>query len=323
MQHMFPFKACHCLPAFLLASAFPRELSMSLVGSAQCWPLCWKIKNLVCYLNFSSPSKCQVGASCRSCLSREAWLWWSLMEKGTDGRSLSPNLTCTWLSCPSAGCAGWHKVGHHEGTPSPKPRWDSRNPFLPFSTQESFQDTARCHCCPKPQGCVVQNSSAPRAGLLWLLEARLISPKWWVADPAVLEESLQMGILSGCALKLDWDEESSELSDGARGKSWATAESPLCLRSQRVSQSDVNGTTGRHKSSCSKCASGLGKFTVSLYQFSRNTFFTCYLIFFFQHTKISLHISSFSNSFMWNPTSVARNPCWALLQLPLKYILHN
>lgn len=179
MQHMFPFKACHCLPAFLLASAFPRELSMSLVGSAQCWPLCWKIRNMVCYLNFSSPSKCQVGASCRICLSHEAWLWWSLMEKGTDGRSLSPNLTCN-LTCMSFSWLCWVAQGRASwGNPIPKAQMGQSQSFSPFFNPGKLPRHSKVPLLPKTSG---------------LCCAKLLSPTSWSPltsrSPADLSEMM-------------------------------------------------------------------------------------------------------------------------------------
>jgi len=64
--------------------------------------------------------------------------------------------------------------------------------------------------------------------------AKLLSPASWSpptsrsranlsgtpgSGPWVWEESLQMGLLPGCALQLAWDEEGSGLNDGAYGKS--------------------------------------------------------------------------------------------------------
>lgn len=264
-QHMFSFKACHYLPAFFFFFFFfgYRFSSTTCMSSPwQCSPLAITLENsesawllLFC---FSSPSERQLWAACKSRLSQEAWLWPSLMVGAR--RSPKPHAHVAQLSF------SWqHKVRNGEEL---HPKRDGVGViFLPSPSQEGFQDTTGCRCRPKPQRYIGQSSSPLRAGLLLRLvgaglsSLKLISPR------------------------LGW---------GGRWAKWWGMWKKLSNRSVTAapqesaseSESDVNGATGRHKSSLSQHTSGLDNiFTGCLHRLSRNTFFTCSFSFFFSLWK--------------------------------------
>lgn len=140
----------------------------------------------------------------------------------------------------------------------------------------------------------------------------------------VWEKSLQMGLLSVCALKLDWDEESSEL---ARWWAmWKKLSNHTVTTSSQESASESESDVNEQQGDINPPFANTHLDWMNLqraYTSFQEIPSSCVLSFFFKNIKISLHISRFSNSFMWNLTTIARNLCWALLQLALKYILHN
>lgn len=167
-RHMFSFKdIIICLPFFWLL-LFLENFACLLLGSTQCWLSHWKIQNLVSCLNFSSLSECQLWAGCRSCLSHEVWQ--SLLEKERAGRPLSPDVMCTWLSHPSAGHAGWHKVGGQEETPSLNSRQESCDSFLQSRKAAKTQQgvtaaqNLRTGLCKIPQPCELVSSDFQKQG---------------------------------------------------------------------------------------------------------------------------------------------------------------
>lgn len=162
-------------------------------------------------MSASSKPAAEVVCPTKSGFDKACW------RKERAGRPLSPKLMCTWLTHPSAGCAGWHKVGGQEETPSPKPRQESCDSFLQSRKAAKTQQgvTAaqnhRTGLCKIPQPCELVSplTSRSRANFSEMPGSRSCG----------LGGKLQMELHSGCTLKLAWDEENSGLNDRACGKS--------------------------------------------------------------------------------------------------------
>lgn len=170
MQHMFSFKARHYLPAFLLASAFPRDLCMSSCWQSSVLAITLENQESGLLLKFQQPE----------------WMpALSRLQKLTVPRSLA-------LVKPAGGVGGWQtpfskSYVHITQLPFSWSYWVSQgegpwgSPILktwmgqsqfpsPFSNPGKLLRDSKMSLLPKTSGFTVQNSLFPvlQACLLWL-----------------------------------------------------------------------------------------------------------------------------------------------------------
>lgn len=183
---MFSFKARHYLPAFLLASAFPRELWMS--SHWQCSALAITLENQESglLLKFQEPEWMPALSQLQKLPVPQSLAPAKPAEGGDGWRTPFSNLvhvaqlSFSWLCWVAQGGGPW-------GSPIPRARMGQLRALSPFFDPGKLPRHSKVSLLPKNSGLCCANSSALWAGLLWLLEAGLISPKCQVVDTVVWE----------------------------------------------------------------------------------------------------------------------------------------